>query len=84
MQKCAFSGKGKQFGRNVSASLRRTPKTWQPNLQRKRLIVNGKRVRVKVSAHALRTLRKQGLINDPKKHSASTSSASSPKPKKES
>ncbi len=35
MQKCDITGKGKQFGNNVSDSLRRTKKVWKPNLQTK-------------------------------------------------
>ncbi len=61
MQKCDLSGKGKQYGRNVSFSQRRTPKVWRPNLQRKRLVINGQKVRLKVTPHALRTLKKRGL-----------------------
>lgn len=67
MQKCEISGKGKQHGHNVSFSLRRTPKVWKPNLQTKTLFVEGKKVRVKISTHALRTLKKKGLIEIQKK-----------------
>ena len=62
MQKCIISGKGKQYGRNVSFSLKRTPKAWKPNLQSKTLVVDGKKVRLKLSTHAMRTLRKKGII----------------------
>ena len=65
MQKCDLSGKGKQFGRNVSFSLRRTPKTWKPNLHKKTLFINGQKVRLKISAHALRTLKKKKLLSSP-------------------
>lgn len=63
MQKCQISGKTKQYGRNVSKSQRRTPKVWKPNLQKKRIKVNGQTVRVKISTHALRTLKKKSLID---------------------
>jgi large subunit ribosomal protein L28 len=71
MQKCEITGKGKQFGHNVSFSLRRTPKTWKPNLQTKTVVVDGKKVRMKLSTSAIRTLKKKNLLADsaPKKSS---------------
>ncbi len=65
MQKCEITGKGKQYGHNVSFSLRRTKKVWKPNLQKKTLIVDGKKVTVKISTQALRTLKKKGLLETP-------------------
>jgi large subunit ribosomal protein L28 len=62
MQKCDITGKGKQFGHNVSFSLRRTNKVWKPNLQTKTILVDGKKVRMKVSTSAIRTLKKKGLL----------------------
>ena len=62
MQKCDITGKGKQYGHNVSFSLRRTKKVWKPNLQTKTVIVDGKKVRLKVSAAAIRTMKKKGLL----------------------
>jgi large subunit ribosomal protein L28 len=62
MQKCEITGKGKQFGNNVSFSLRRTSKVWKPNLQSKTLTIDGRKIRVKVSASAIRTLKKKGLL----------------------
>jgi large subunit ribosomal protein L28 len=62
MQKCEITGKGKQYGNNVSFSLRRTKKVWKPNLQKKTLTVDGKKVRVKISTQAIRTLKKKGLL----------------------
>jgi large subunit ribosomal protein L28 len=61
-QKCDITGKGKQFGHNVSFSQRKTQKVWKPNLQKKRLVLNGKKVTLRVSAQGIRTLKKQGLI----------------------
>lgn len=67
MQKCDITGKGKQYGHNVSFSLRRTNKVWKPNLQTKTVIVDGKKVKLKVSTSAIRTLKKKGLLdNKPK------------------
>ncbi|MCA9341767.1 50S ribosomal protein L28 [Candidatus Saccharibacteria bacterium] len=62
MQKCDITGKGKQYGHNVSFSLRRTKKVWKPNLQVKTVEVDGKKVKLKVSTSAIRTLKKKGLL----------------------
>jgi large subunit ribosomal protein L28 len=62
MQVCDITGKGKQYGNNVSFSLRRTKKTWKPNLQTKTVIVDGKKVKLKVSTQAIRTLKKKNLL----------------------
>jgi len=65
MHKCDITGKGKQYGHNVSFSLRRTKKVWKPNLQTKTVFVDGKKVRLKVSTSAIRTMKKKGLLNAP-------------------
>lgn len=62
MKRCDITGKGKQYGNNVSPSLRRTKKVWEPNLQNKTLVVDGKKVKVKISTQAIRTLKKNGLL----------------------
>jgi len=62
MKRCDLTGKGKQYGNNVSFSLRRTKKVWEPNLQKKTLVVDGKKVKVKISTQAIRTLKKKGLL----------------------
>jgi len=62
MQKCDITGKGKQHGHNVSFSQRHTKKTWKPNLQTKTLVIDGRKVKMKVSTQAIRTLKKKGLI----------------------
>jgi len=62
MQKCDITGKGKQYGKNVSFSLRRTSKTWKPNLQNKTVTVDGQKVKLKLSTSAIRTMKKKGLI----------------------
>jgi large subunit ribosomal protein L28 len=62
MQVCELTGKGKQFGSNVSFSQRHTKKVWKPNLQTKTVIVDGKPVRMKISTQAIRTLKKKGLL----------------------
>lgn len=63
MRVCDITGKGKQFGNNVSFSQRHTKKVWEPNLQKKTLIVDGKKVTLKISTQALRTLKKKGLVS---------------------
>lgn len=62
MQVCDLTGKGKQFGSNVSFSQRHTKKVWKPNLQTKTLVVDGKKVTMKLSTQAIRTLKKNGVI----------------------
>jgi len=62
MQKCELTGKGKQFGNSVSFSQRHTKKVWKPNLQTKTVVVDGKKVQLKVSTQAIRTLKKKGLL----------------------
>jgi large subunit ribosomal protein L28 len=62
MQRLPFDKKGKQYGHNVSFSQRHTQKVWKPNLQTKTLIIDGKKVKVKLSAQAIRTLKKNGTI----------------------
>jgi len=63
MNICELTGKGKQYGSNVSFSQRHTKKVWKPNLQTKTIIVDGKKVTMKISTQALRTLKKKGIIS---------------------
>ena len=56
---CELSGRGPLSGNKRSHSLRATRRKWNVNLQKKTIVVNGKKVRVKVSARALRSLNKQ-------------------------
>jgi large subunit ribosomal protein L28 len=46
----------------VSFSQRHTQKVWKPNLQTKTLVVDGKKVTMKLSTQAIRTLKKKGLL----------------------
>lgn len=62
MHTCDVTGKSKQFGSNVSFSQRHTKKVWKPNLQTKTVIVDGKKVKLRVSTQAIRTLKKKGLL----------------------
>ena len=72
MQRCDLTGKGKQYGSNVSFSQRHTKKVWKPNLQTKTVVVDGKKVQMKLSTQAIRTLKKKGLL-DTGKETAPTS-----------
>ncbi|OVE78737.1 50S ribosomal protein L28 [bacterium G20] len=62
MQRLDFDKKGKQHGHNVSFSQRHTKKMWKPNLQTKTLTVDGKKMKVKISTSAIRSLKKKGLL----------------------
>ena len=65
--RCELTGKGKQFGHNVSFSLRRTKRVFKPNLQIKTFVVDGQKVTMPLSTHAIRTLKKKGIIAQPVK-----------------
>ena len=58
MAVCEISGKGKMYGHNVSFSQRKTRKVFKPNIQKRTLVVDGKKVRVNVATSTLRTLKK--------------------------
>lgn len=60
--RCELTGKGKQYGHNVSFSLRRTKRTFKPNLQKKTFVVDGQKVTMILSTQAIRTLKKKGLL----------------------
>ncbi len=60
--KCELTGKGKQIGRNVSFSQQRTTKVFKPNLQKKTVTINGKKTKMTLSAKAIKTLKKKGVL----------------------
>ncbi|RWZ79444.1 MAG: 50S ribosomal protein L28 [Candidatus Chaera renei] len=60
--RCEITGKGKQYGNNVSFSMRHTKRVFKPNLQKRTLVIGGQKLRMTVSTQALRTLKKKGLI----------------------
>ena len=64
--RCDLTGKGKQFGNNVSYSKRRTKRTFKPNLQKKTFVIDGKKVTMTLSTDAIRTLRKKGVLGSKK------------------
>lgn len=57
---CAISGKGPLAGNKRSHSLRATRRKWNVNLQKVSVVVDGKPQKLRISARALRTLKKQG------------------------
>lgn len=65
--RCELTGKGKQFGHNVSFSLHRIKRVFKPNLQKKTFVVDGQKVTMTLSTHAIRTLKKKGIIAQPVK-----------------
>ncbi len=62
MAVCEISGKGKMYGHNVSFSQHKTRKIFKPNIQKKTLIIDGKKVKVNVATSTLRTLKKKGIV----------------------
>jgi len=61
---CKLSGKKPQYGNNVSFSQKKSRRHWLPNVQQRILYVPelGQSIRLKISARALRTLNKKGLL----------------------
>ncbi len=58
--KCDVCGKAKTFGNNVSFSKRRTSRDFRPNVQRKRMVLNGEAVRLNICTRCMRTAGKSG------------------------
>ncbi len=54
MAKCYVCGKRPSMGYNVSNSQRHTKRSWEPNLQRVRAMVNGSPRRIKVCTSCLK------------------------------
>ncbi|MCX6728860.1 MAG: 50S ribosomal protein L28 [Candidatus Saccharibacteria bacterium] len=61
--RCELTGKGKQFGHNVSFSMRRTNRVFKPNLQKKTFEIDGQKITMVLSTQAIRTLRKKGILS---------------------
>jgi len=55
LAKCEICGKGVQVGIKLSHSHIRTKRTWSPNIQRVRALVNGTPTRIKVCTRCLRS-----------------------------
>jgi large subunit ribosomal protein L28 len=58
MAKCEICGKGPQFGHTVSHSEHATKRRFKPNVQRVRVVVDGKVRRMWLCTRCLRTLNK--------------------------
>lgn len=52
---CDICGKGLQAGCKISHSNRHTKRTWKPNLQRVRAVIDGKVTRVNACTSCLRS-----------------------------
>jgi len=52
---CDLCGKGHQFGHNVSHANNKTKRTFSPNLQTVRALVDGSHRRIRVCTRCLRT-----------------------------
>ncbi|WP_289182720.1 50S ribosomal protein L28 [uncultured Dubosiella sp.] len=61
-RRCAVSGRGPLSGNKRSHSMHATRRKWNVNLQKATIMVDGKPKKVRVSARALRTLKKQNAI----------------------
>lgn len=59
---CSITGKRPKKGNTISHSQRHTKRKFKPNVKKKRLTIDGKKVKIKLSMRALRTLAKQGKI----------------------
>ncbi|MHB1416753.1 MAG: 50S ribosomal protein L28 [Chloroflexota bacterium] len=57
--RCELCGKTSSFGNNVSHSKRRTSRRWVPNIQKSRMLIDGKLVQVQICTRCMRTLSKQ-------------------------
>ncbi len=64
MAKCKISGRKPLTGNNVSFSQKKTKRTFDLNVQKRTIYVPelGRSVRLKMSARALRTVSKTGLM----------------------
>jgi large subunit ribosomal protein L28 len=58
MAKCYFTGKKKAMGNSRTFAMNSPKRTWKPNLQRRRMVIDGKMQTVYVSVKALKSLAK--------------------------
>lgn len=59
---CEICGKGERSGFNVSHSHLKTKRTWKPNIQRVKAIVNGEVKRINTCTRCLRSGKIQRAI----------------------
>ncbi|HYD30180.1 MAG TPA: 50S ribosomal protein L28 [Azospirillaceae bacterium] len=64
-RRCSLTGKGTQFGNNVSHANNRTRRRFQPNLQETALLSDalGRMVRLRLSTNAIRTVEHKGGLD---------------------
>lgn len=58
MAKCEFCGKGAKFGHQISRSKQSSKRQFKPNVQRKRMMIDGQMRRVHICTRCLKTLNK--------------------------
>jgi len=58
MAKCEICGKGPQFGNHVSFSQRHVKRRWHANVQKRRMLINGRVRPVNVCTSCLKTMAK--------------------------
>ncbi len=64
MAKCEICNKSVAFGHNVSHSNRTTNRQFRPNIQRKRLMVDGRVQRLHICTRCLRTLTRTPKVQE--------------------
>jgi large subunit ribosomal protein L28 len=64
-RRCSISGKGVQYGNNVSHANNKTQRRFLPNLQSTRLLSDalGQQVRLRLTTHAIRTIEHNGGLD---------------------
>ena len=72
---CDICGKGIQFGNKVSHANNTSRRTWEPNLQQVRAVVNGQNVRVRVCTRCLRSGKVQKQVSKSKPSAGSAANA---------
>lgn len=60
-RRCRLTGREPGFGNSVSHSHRRTSRRWDSNVQVKRYRVEGRTVRLRLTADAIRTIDRIGI-----------------------
>lgn len=64
--KCDNCGKSRSMGHRVSHAKNRTNHAFMPNIQTKKIVVDGKSIRVKLCTNCIKTLRKVKKVKTPK------------------
>ncbi|GHU53679.1 50S ribosomal protein L28 [Clostridia bacterium] len=62
MAKCDICGKGVTFGIKVSHSHRRTNRTWKPNVQRIKTVIDGTPQHIYACTRCIRTQNKEQKV----------------------